>query len=402
MRLLLHSYHRRSKADFRATPFARELARRGHDVSLMCIANEGRLRMREYVEDGVRFLEAPDLFTGKLRSSWDPWDAAHRAACLLGREFDLVHLFETRPAVIHPTQLYLLQHSAALVTDWSDWWGRGGLIEHQRPRWYRALFGAFETYYEERFRLSAHGTTVISHALAERAVGLGVPESSVTWIPNGVQPPSSGPASLPGRHRARFGLPEDAFIICDSAHDVTMGVDLTFRALARLRAEGHRVLFIMTGRHQADLQAMADRFAVREHFRHFGFVPQASLHDVLSCANAFVIPYVDNVGNRGRWPGRVGNYLPLGRPIISNPTGEMVGLVEGYKVGRLVAETPEAIASAVAFYAAHPVEAHAVGERARAVAQGPLSWAKMTDRLEAVYRRALARAHPARIDHRAA
>lgn len=391
MRLLLHSYHRRSKADFRATPFARELARRGHEVSLMCIANEGRVGMREYVEDGVRFLEAPDLFTGKLRSSWDPWDAANRTACLLGRRFDLVHLFETRPAVIHPTQLYLMRHPAALVTDWSDWWGRGGLIEHQRPRWYRALFGGFETFYEERFRLGAHGTTVISHALKERAAALGVPEASISWIPNGVEMPSDD-CPPPRRHRERFGLPANAFVICDSAHDVTMGIELTFRALAQLRSEGHQVMFMMTGRRQAELEAMAARLGVHEHFRHFGFVPQGSLADVLSCADAFVIPYADNIGNRGRWPGRVGNYLPLGRPIISNPTGEMVGLVEGYDVGRLVAETPQAIAEAVLHYARHPDLARAAGERARAAARGPLSWGSMTDRLEGAYGAALARA----------
>lgn len=391
MRILLHSYHRRSKADFRATPLARCLAERGHNVTVMCIADHGRLGIRDHREDGVRFVEVPDLFTGKLRSSWDPWDALHRAVCLVRERFDVVHLFETRPAVIHPSQLNLWLSNAVLVTDWSDWWGRGGLIEHQRPAWYRKLFGGFETYYEERFRCGAQATTVISHALKHRAMGLGIPEETITWIPNGVS--VQGVQVVPPQtHRARFGLPLDAFILCDSAHDVTMGIELTFRTVARLVAHRRRVLFMMTGRGQRDLEALAARHGVAAHFRHFGFVPQADLSELLSCADVYAIPYIDNLANRGRWPGRVGNYLPLGRPIVSNPVGEMTGLVRGHGVGVLVDETPQAMAEAIQRLMDDPAEAHTLGQRARRLAENELTWARMTDRLEHAYAGALARA----------
>lgn len=384
MKILLHSYHRRSKADFRATPLARELAHRGHDVTLLCIADRGRIGIREHREQGVRFVEAPDLFTGKLRSSWDPWDGLNRAYFLYDERFDVVHTFETRPAVIHPTQINLWRNGGALVTDWSDWWGRGGLIAHQRPRWYQLLFGGFETFYEEHFRSRARATTVISHALLERAVALGIPRETIHWIPNGTSVEGIDVVE-PTRHRTELGLPHEPFIICDSAHDVLMGIELVFRALARVAAQ-RDVLFVMTGRHRVVLEGLAEKHGVRAHFRHLGFVDRAVLSKALSCANAFTTPYVDNIGNRGRWPGRVGNYLPLGRPIVSNPVGEMKALVEDNELGLLAREDPDDFAEAIIRLIDDPSLCERLGRNARKTAETDLTWANMTNRLEACYR----------------
>ena len=388
MKILVHSYHRRSKADFRATPLARELARRGHKPTLLCIANHGRFGIRDFVEDGVRFVEVPDLFTGKLRSSWDPWDALNRAYFLWNERFDVVHAFETRPAVIHPTQINLWRNKAAFVTDWSDWWGRGGLIEHQRPWWYRIAFGRFETFYEEHFRSRAHATTVISRGLIDRAISLGVERDSIHWIPNGCV--SDAVVTPPTTYRAKFSLPMDSFVMFDSAHDVLMGVELVFEALAHVTRRRDNVLFVMTGRHRDALQRLAARYGVAQHFRHLGFVPKQDLLHALSCANVFTIPYIDNVGNRGRWPGRVGNYLPLGRPIVSNPVGEMRHLIADHQLGMLARQDAEDFADKVTTLIDDPDLAGRLGANARKASEA-FSWVKMTDRLEACYEGAIAR-----------
>ena len=394
MRILLHSYHRRSKAEFRVTNFALELSKRGHDVTVLCISEKAKIGMQVTHENGVTFVEAPDLFSGPLRSSWDPWDAFNRALFLRDKKFDITHIFETRPAVIYPTLFQLARNRSALVIDWSDWWGRGGLIQYQRPQWYQNLFEGFETYFEENFRTRAIGTTVISRALKGRAIQLGVEESSIFQIPNGTRCDGIEVIS-PKQFRKKFEIPEDYFVMCDSAHDVLMGVDLIFKALKEIVKEHPKTMYFMTGRHKPRLEKMAQSIGVEKHFRHFGFVPMADLNALFSCTDIFSIPYIYNNANLGRWPGRVGNYLPHGRPIVSNPVGEMKVLVEENEIGLLAEEQPKDFANKVLSLIRDPELRRQFGANARSLAENDLRWEKMTDRLENCYEKTLAKStHP--------
>ena len=53
--------------------------------------------------------------------------------------------------------LILDAHNIPLITDWNDWFGRGGIITVLRPKWYRILFANVETYYEEAYRKKVRG-----------------------------------------------------------------------------------------------------------------------------------------------------------------------------------------------------------------------------------------------------
>ena len=48
---------------------------------------------------------------------------------------------------------------------------------------------------------------------------------------------------------------------------------------------------------------------------------------------------VDRPANQGRWPGRINDYLCAGRPVITQPVGEMKILLEQEAIGRLCAAT---------------------------------------------------------------
>ena len=85
----------------------------------------------------------------------------------------------------------------------------------------------------------------------------------------------------------------------------------------------------------SDLEPLAQRYSVTRYFRHSGMLPFEQMGKALSYADIFVMPYSDRVANRGRWPGRIGTYLALGRPIVSNPVGEIKLLFENEAVGLL-------------------------------------------------------------------
>ena len=63
LNILMISHHRRHKAYGRPHAMAKNLVLRGHDVSLMVIAENRRLGVVQSLWDGVRVIETPDFFT---------------------------------------------------------------------------------------------------------------------------------------------------------------------------------------------------------------------------------------------------------------------------------------------------------------------------------------------------
>jgi len=54
-----------------------------------------------------------------------------------------------------------------------------------------------------------------------------------------------------------------------------------------------------------------------------------------------VLPFSNTLINAARWPNKIGDYLCLNRPVITNPTGDIKLLFDQYKVGILCDQTPE-------------------------------------------------------------
>ena len=379
-------HHRAFRCHLRPGNLAERLAARGHEVTLMCVADTRRFGIREYDKNGVHWVETPDLLPGKLRSGWDPWCALNRWLWLRQHcDFDLVHAFETRPATIHPLQLMLRKKKIPLVIDWIDWWGRGGLIAEHRPRWYQILFGGFETFYEEHFRTMADATTVICHALEERAVGLGVPASTISQIRIGS---STDVFSVTGpkTNRSEFGISKQAFVLVFSALDAALDAEMVFKAVRVLKERHPEVQLVMTGNQQDRLTSLANQIGISDHFTHLGLVPSEAFPRALTCADVFLLPLQDKVANRGRWPCKVGDYLACGRPVVSNPTGEMKILLSEENVGLLADETPEGFAGAIENLIENEPLREQLGAEARRVAETRLNWDGMIDDLEQSYR----------------
>lgn len=384
MRILFLTHHRRFKTFARSTPFARELVRLGHDVTLVCIADTGRLRFRSYSQDGVTYVETPDLLPGKLRSGWDPVSIFRRDAFLRGGSWDLIHAFESRPATIYPALRFRRRRPVPLVMDWIDWWGRGGLIYHHRPRWYPFLFGRIETYYEERFRRTADATTVISRALGRRAEGLGVDPGSIFCIPDGAETDFFIPRD-PVEFRARYGVRPDALVLGFSALDVTSDADMVIEATALVARQRPDVQLLMTGNRPKGLDDIVEAHGAGAHVRHLGLLPYAELPEALSMVDIFLMPLRDTVSNRARWPHKICDYMSLGRPTITQPVGEIKDLFGEQRIGLLATEDPANLAENIIELGGDPARRGALGQQARRVAVERFAWPVLARRLEDCY-----------------
>ncbi|MGQ0561396.1 MAG: glycosyltransferase, partial [Gemmatimonadota bacterium] len=103
----------------RAFHFARQLATRGHRVTLVTTSRNARLTARTYERDGVEMIEAPDLLSGRARTGWDPYNTWVRRTLVRRTRFDLVHAFDSRPAVVYPALAADATSNALFIMDWA-------------------------------------------------------------------------------------------------------------------------------------------------------------------------------------------------------------------------------------------------------------------------------------------
>jgi len=384
--ILMISHHRRYKSQARSFAMARHLAQNGHRVSLIVTADVRKVGLVESDWDGVHVIETPDLLWGPLRSGWDWWNLISRILYLhqAKESYDLVHCFETRPATIYPALFYCRKHKLPLVTDWNDWWGRGGLINEVRPKWYRFFFGNIETYYEEAFRKQGAGLTVISSALGKRAAALGLPPERILHLPGG---------ALPDYFQLKTkqacceysGLPVSAPILGFSSLDSHLDLEIVMQALAIVAKRYPAVKLIITGTPAKSILDLAKVHGVEGNLYLTGFLPYEELPWVLGCAEVFLLPLAEKISNLGRWPNKICDYISLGRPTISNPVGDIQTLFENYEIGLLARWDPEDFAEKIITLLEHPDLAARLGENARKLAVTVFDWKILIRQLEEFY-----------------
>lgn len=386
LHILMITHHRRFKARARAHAMAKHLVQRGHNVSLMVIADHRKFSLVETEWDGVHVIETPDLLWGQLRSGWDAWNLGNRIAYLLNttRTYDLIHCFETRPATIYPALAYAYQQKIPLLTDWNDWWGRGGLIDEVRPSWYRLLFGGMETFYEEAFRSQGTGTTVISTALAHRAETLGIPSERILHLPGGAFP-DHFPMREKADCRAHSGLPLAAPILGFSSLDSHLDLELVFRSLGIISRRFPDIKLLITGIPSASIRNLIDQHSVEKNVLLTGYLQDDELPWVLGCADIFLLPMANKIYNAGRWPNKLCDYMCLGRPTIANPVGDIKQVFEAYNIGLLADWDPEDFAQKIIFLLEHPDLSAALGKNARNTAETVYDWRWLIQKLEKYY-----------------
>jgi len=394
MRILLIVHHRRWRAAYRSRVIAGELARRGHQITLMVTADKERWRFGDTIEaDGVRVIESPDLTWGRLRSGWDPICALRRVFWVWqnGQTYDLIHLFETRPATIFPGLVVQGRFGTTTVIDWIDWWGRGGTISVNRPLWYRILFAWFETFFEEHFRTYADGTTTISYGLRGRAIGLGIDPGTILHIRNGANLTLFAPRPMQDGRR-RLGLPTDAFIIGYSAQDTFFDLDPVFGSVRRLVDGGINAMIVMSGHAPPRVKRSIARFGLEARARFLGYLSWDDYPWFLPSCDALACPFPPTIYNLGRWPGKFGEYCAAGRPIVFNPHGDLADFATGDQVPGIPCAF-ETTAFAEAFRKLHDSRSlrERLGAIARSRAVADFDWRTVVDRLEHFYNEVIAR-----------
>ena len=371
---------------YRILGFGSELARRGHDVTLLMTSLKQKAKVVEESTAGVRIVMSPALLVGRLRTGWDPYEVLRRCRWLRGRRFDVIHGFESRPVVIYPALFATGRNRAPLILDWCDWLGRGGLVEERVFGFFgelvlKPLLRRAETFFEERFRRRARATTVICEALARRAEGLGVPPESIHLIRNGADVDS---IEVLHREEARdaLGLDPSIPLIGHLGHAFRRDMALMAQAFARVREQLPDSRLLLIGNYRDDIIRHMPDAAVLE----TGYARGVRLNQYLASCDVHWLPLSDTLANRGRWPMKLSDYMSSGRATVSTAVGDWSGLFRGDQpVGVLAAAAPADFAEKTLSLLADESSRRVYGSNARRVAESRFDWPSWTGKLESLY-----------------
>lgn len=361
---------------FRAFHFGRELVRRGHEVSLLSISRNRRLAFDVESRDGLTVIGSPDLLWGRGRTGWDGWDTLRRVFRVRRQEWDVVHAFDSRPAVILPA----LALHAPLVLDWADWWGRGGTIEERATgAAVRTLIGPVETWFEEAFRTRADATTVISSALEQRAIALGVSQETILRLPQGCDTEGVVPRERTASRR-RLGLALQGPLLGYLGVLNRSDAQLLFETWRFVRERRPDTRLMLIGNPKVEVPS--DSSIIRT-----GFVPHEEMLSLIAACDLMLLPLKDTVASRGRWPSKINDYLAAGKATVATAVGDCGELFAAHPIGRITADTAADMGAAVLELVDQPEQCRLMGEAARHVAEHELSWPILTERLNHHYER---------------
>jgi glycosyltransferase involved in cell wall biosynthesis len=387
MKILMLNHNLRGRGSwFRCWHFARQLAARGHQITLVTAAPQRTFCPQRQLLDGVEVLTGP-RWLGTIRhdGGWSPEDIAWRSLwALRRRQFDIVHAFEHRPNVALPAVLATWRNHAMPIVDWSDWWCRGGILTARRP--WRWLDRAEAWLLEEGLKRWAGNVITVSPLLRQRALDLGLDPQRVHLLPSGCDPQAIQPMDL-AQARVQLGWPMDWRVI-GFAGFALWDLELLIRAFARVQRQLPEARLCLLG-HDREGQLgdllMGHLDGREDLVIQAGEVPYDRLGSWLGACDVLALPLTDCLANQARWPMKLGDYLSAARPVVVCDVGPTAQFVAREGCGVVCAPTPEAFSNSLltALHDSHT--AARLGVRAREIAGQRLAWSVLAQDLERIY-----------------
>ena len=362
----------------------RHLVQRGHDVTLMSISANARIKFSESIVSGVHIVETPDLFSGKGRSGWDPWDILQRLGYLNLRKYDLVHGYESRPVVALPGLSIQKKQHIPLVFTWADWFGKGGKSE-ERGRLLAPVMAPVENFCEEYFYPKADGLVAMGAPLQERALSLGIAPEKIITLLHGCDTKNFLPIpKQEARERlSMFQKDEIVFGYLGVLRPSSARLLLQAFQIIQKRFPGScKLVFIGNNKLQLDDYVPED---CRQNIIETGWLSYEDVNLYLAASDILALPLCRAVATNNVWPSKLNDYLSAGRPVVATRMRVFEPLFRKYTPGLLTEDNPQEFAQGCLKLIADNSLGCQMGENARKLAEGELSWEVLVNGLEKFY-----------------
>ena len=373
---------------------ARELAERGHRVTIVASSFDHTTRQEMHlrdgaplkleVVDGVRFLwlKTPPYKGNSVHRLWNTLVFARKVLSLrvadLGGPPDVVlgsspHLFAAWAA-----ERFANRVQAPFVLEVRDIWPQS-LIDLGNFRESHPFIRVLESIERGLYSRAKRVVTLLPGAL-EHIVHKGGDSERIVWIPNGIdlknvpqpsRPEDSG--SFTVMYAGSHGLANDLRIILEAARYIeTYHPDLPIR-----------FFLVGDGPEKPKLMALAEDMGLSS-VRFSPPVSKAGIYEFLRRADAFIMPLRDSpVFRWGVSPNKLYDYMAMARPVIF-AVNTPFDPIQSARAGITVAPgEPTALAKAAVRLAGMPLEERwAMGLRGRSYVEANHDLRHLADRLE--------------------
>ena len=193
----------------------------------------------------------------------------------------------------------------------------------------------------------ADSVIVVSEALKQVSMKLGIDEKKIRVIPNGVDPEKFFDV-IQEDARKKIGFDQDTnnLILAVCHLTANKGLDVLLHALAQLHEKASGLtcsLFIVgEGLERERLEHLASGLGLTSYVRFCGAVPHEQLVWFYNAADVSCL-----LSEREGWPNVIVESLACGTPVIATPVGGIPEILTNPKVGILVERNSEAVSHAL-------------------------------------------------------
>jgi glycosyltransferase involved in cell wall biosynthesis len=356
-----------------AARIARELARRGHEVTLGCRdGTEERVIARARAEGVDRITTF--AFAGGLRPDADFGDVRRLRAAVA--EADVIHVHRGKEHWLAAVANRLCRTPRPIIRT-------RHIVQAVRPhagnRWL----------YQRATAL----VVTVTHAIRDQYLASGLlPASRVVALPGGADlkacPARPG---TPDARRRLGGAPDNPLLGMVSGLRVMKGHGVVIEAAARLAAEGLRPRFAFVGRgsQETAIRNAIDRAGLGDQIMIAGFAED--LPAALAALDVALYVPVESEG----MSRVVFEYMAAARPLIASRVGVVPEILNDGEHAVLVpGGDPDALAAAIARLLRNAPLRARLGESARRLLADRFSGARVAEALESHYDRLLSFASP--------
>lgn len=304
------------------------------------------------IEDGVNVVS----FVGRgkrMRGGFSLEELKFKKEIIEKETFDVVYCFAShRPANYFPA-LEAKRRGAKLFDEWWEWFGGEGIAKHRKGIMGRTV-GLYDTLFELPSKKIFDGVICISSVLQDRLQGKF--QGQKTLLATGAVDVGNLKAISIESARSALKLALDDFLvgIINLCPEDFEDNEPFLESLKALEQAIPNFKLFCTGKRDY-VKGVLAQFIDEERVIYPGWVSYEDYNQYLSACNGFVLPYPDIIRNSARWPNKIGDFLAVKRPVVSNPTGDVKKLFQKYQdVGILCSNTAPSYESALRLLASKP------------------------------------------------
>jgi len=233
------------------------------------------------------------------------------------------------------------------------------------------LYKALDAFEFAAYRKAA-GATVLCRSFEEALVTHGYPRDRIRMIRSPIDIHTIRPVPRDDRFRARFGIPDGAFVVM---HAGSMGRKqglMNVVSAAKLARTTVCWVFVGDGEARHELEAETQAADLDDVVRYVPFQPDDMLSEMFAAADVLLVNQLSSVKDTVI-PSKLLTYMAAGRPVLAavNPGSQAAEILREADGGALVApEDPAALSASAQWFMAQSREAlTAFGERNRSYAE---------------------------------